>query len=338
MLRFDRNLTDEPYWITNRFWKQFISNESFDHAYFVDVFKTIVGDCAFRNKILTHFLDSPNGKPVLSNLYEPGESEEERLQNIRQCIVQANQRYCKAYITWEYPPIVDSDGNEESHCVMYIYDPDKRTVTSIDSRGVAFAQNFCTQWAGSQAKIRNVFKKCTWVDAVLSDMQVKNEDDHFCQTWSLILTIAIETAECSASNKQCLDDSTASDTTMESMTDLSAWRSECDCDDQLYFAPVDNTFDATPIMKGFLSIIQFWRELVSMEDFRQALYYEVYRHTHLPDGEHRYNRYFTTLEALVNRSNEVYYPHNVHYKDTGYTFIEDFVFDLDEATLRIILS
>lgn len=335
-MRFDRNYLEEPYWISNRFWKQYIANSSFDHVYFVDVFKTIVGDCGFRQKILNIFLECTSRNPVLCNIYKAGDDEVQRLQGISKCIAKADEQHCKAYITWEYPPIVDADGYEESHCVMYIYDPEKCKVTSVDSRGVAFAAKYCKQWAASLAKVKNLFKKCTWVDAVVSDMQAKNENDHFCQTWSLILTIAIEAAD-NCVGKPCLDDSTMSDTTAESLTDWLPWQVDCEPEGQLYFAQVENTFDATAIMQGFQSIILFWRKLVSIEEFRQALYYEVYRHTHLPNGEHRYNRYFSTLEALANRSNSVHYPHNVHYKDTGYTFIEDFVFDMDEATLRTIL-
>ena len=68
------------------------------------------------------------------------------------------------------------------------------------------------------------------------------------------------------------------------------------------------------------------------------IYYEVYRRTHKEDGALMYNRYFTTLEALVNASHSQYYPHGVLYKDTGYVFIEDFVLSVDETILHRILQ
>jgi hypothetical protein len=92
------------------------------------------------------------------------------------------------------------------------------------------------------------------------------------------------------------------------------------------------------IMTGYKSIRSFWKQLVAVSTFREAIYYEIYRCTHLADGAHWYNRYFTTLESLVNRSNTAYYPFGVLYKDTGYTFIEDFLDTLSEETLLRILA
>lgn len=91
-------------------------------------------------------------------------------------------------------------------------------------------------------------------------------------------------------------------------------------------------------MHGFGAIRAFWRQLIAVETFKEAVYYELYRHTHLPDGAHVYNRYFTTLEALVHCSNSAYYPHGVPYKRTGYTFLEEFLDALDEESLQRILA
>jgi hypothetical protein len=91
-------------------------------------------------------------------------------------------------------------------------------------------------------------------------------------------------------------------------------------------------------MTGYKSILRFWKQLIAVDAFREAIYYEIYRSTHLADGAHRYNRYFTTLESLVNRSNSVYYPFGVSYRHTGYTFIEDFLDSMNEETLQRILA
>jgi len=329
MLTFERDWEEEPYWCSNRFWKRFIADESFDHAYFTDVFKVIVGDCTFRKKILKRALNL-RGYPIF-NTYKCGDSDKVRYGNILKCIANAKRTQQKAYLTWEYPPITDEYGHDESHCVMYIYNPMENKVISVDSRGVRFASGYNAEWKKAETMIRNLFSDCYWVDAVANDMQILNGNDHFCQTWSLILTIAIETQENAESERSDLDDSSLSDTTAESMTEVTSY---------LYFEQPKNhpSFDVEGIMTGFSSIIKFWRDLVQHDDIKQAIYYELYRRTHTIDGAHKYDRYFTTLEALVNCSNSVYYPHNVHYKYTGYTFIEDFTYELDEAKLRKILA
>jgi hypothetical protein len=330
MLTFERDWEEEPYWFVNRFWKKFIADSSFDHAYFLDIFKVIVGDCSFRKKILRNALNQRG--PLIFNSYTSEDSEKVRYGNIAKCVANAKRLQQKAYLTWEYPPITDAKGHMESHCVMYIFDPMENKVISVDSRGTRFARAFSKQWDKAYKLMRNLFSDCQWIDAVSNDMQILNWNDHFCQTWSLILTIAIENSQhAEKDNGKRMDDSAMSDTSTESITDPNNF---------LYFGPAaqELSFDVESIMTGFGSIIQFWKDLVSDDSFKQAIYYEIYRHTHTTDGEHIYDRYFTTLEALVNCSNSVYYPHNVHYKFTRYTFIEDFVFELNEATLRRILE
>jgi len=329
MLTFERDWVEEPYWFVNRFWRKFIADRSFDHAYFIEVFKVIVGDCAFRKKILKKALNL-RGYPIL-NTYKSGDSDRVRYSNILKCIATAKRQQQKAYLTWEYPPIRDAHGNQESHCVMYIYNPMENKVISVDSRGIRFASGFNAEWKKAETMIRNLFTDCYWIDAVANDMQILNQNDHFCQTWSLILTIAIENASYAESDRN-LDDSTMSDTTnTTNETDTTA--------SYLYFEPHKHelSFDVENIMTGFSSIIKFWRDMVADDDIKQAIYYETYRYTHTHEGHHKYDRYFSTLEALVNCSNSVHYPHHVHYKYTKYTFIEDFVYELDEKTLKEIL-
>ena len=324
MLKYERNWEEDPYWHSNKFWKKFLSNSIFDHAYFVDIFKVFIGDCEFRNNVLQHFL---GGKKLLYNIYAPDETENQRFKAITTCIKTANRKKQKAYLTWEYPPIIDDEDEQESHIVMYIYDPVKLEVVSVDSRGKRFARNYCTIWTKSFMRMKELFKKCIWIDAVEEDLQISNKNDHFCQTWSLLLVISIETlrSEKSITNKTNTDEYN-SETTSETLSEK----------DDLYSLPLQ--FNPQSLTAGYTEIIQFWRQIVRIPKFREHIYYETYRQTHSITGKTRYNRYFSTLEALVNCSNTVYYPSQVQYKDTGYTFIEEFVDIIDETTLEMILE
>jgi hypothetical protein len=340
---FSSDIEQDPYWPSNSFWKTFLSNEAFDHAYFVDVFKTVCGDCQLRNSILRHFL---GGHRTIYNRYQPGDDEERRLTTIRQCIKLANCKQRSAYVTWEYPSITDERGYQESHCIMLIYDPVELEITAVDSRGPQFARNYCVTWGQSYSKLRKLFSHCTWIDVVPEDLQLRNIEDHFCQTWSLLLTIEIERSR----NRLHLpagDATTCSADESDSesrLSDTETTHETCTVDDDAisvgsdYFEVPEPPIDAAPIMRGYTAIIAFWRQIVAAAAFREAIYYELYRYTHLPDGKQLYNRYFTTLEALVTRSNTEYYPHGVEYTHTGYTFIEDFLDALTEETLQRILT
>lgn len=303
MFKFQRDFEQEPYWSSNRFWPQFIENSSFDHAYLVDAFKTIVGDCEYRVAILRHFLKI---KSVIFNEYSPNFKDSDRIVSVRKCWAKAKEKKLTAFITWEYPPILDEYGNQESHCVVFIADPLAKKVISIDSRGTKFVLTMGKSWENSLQSIKDVFKDCeTWIDAVTSDLQNLNPNDHFCQTWSLILTIVIV-------NNDDYREINSLSTTL--------------------------THHLPQVMVGFAEIVLFWKNIIQIERFKEALYYEIYRKTHRADGSKQYNRYFTTLESLVTTSNDIYYPFAVSYKDTGYEFIEGFLDVLDESTMKKILS
>lgn len=363
----------EPYWRGNSFWKAFLADDTFDHAYFVDAFKTICGDCEIRNTILRHFLRLTT---MLYNRYKPSDTDQQKLANIAACIKTANYKQRKAYITWEYPSIEDERGYQESHCIIFIYNPIDLEVTVVDSRGPKFAKSYCEQWRQSYVQLRRLFANCTWIDAINDDLQAQNQDDHFCQTWSIILTIAIEgdkylptsnnraghelqQSSTSNAHKRPRMDNVPSDhsitTTISALTecdydgdDLVSVGSVIDltkndtndddsCDHPYFYIPTPPAFAAN-LMSGFAAILLFWRHLIGVPQFKQMLYYELYRNTHQADGTLIYSRYFTTLEAMVTGSNSVYYPHGVAYKSTGFTFIEDFVDALGVETLQRILA
>lgn len=245
---------------------------------------------------------------------------------------------------------------------MLIYDPTELEVVCVDSRGPYFARNYCPQWAKSHAQLQRLFMDCTWIPAVPQDMQAQNTDDHFCQTWSLLLAIEIETAAhrtgtnnngtstsgCKSSantnnnsNNDSDDESDSysrvsdTETTNETTGTIDCATEDVEVD---YFGIPELSVDTTTLMTGFGAILAFWRRLIDVEAFKEAIYYELYRCTHLADGSHQYNRYFSTLEALVTGSNSVYYAHGVPYKHTGYTFLEGFIDALTEDTLQRILA
>ena len=92
-------------------------------------------------------------------------------------------------------------------------------------------------------------------------------------------------------------------------------------------------------MDGFKYIIDFWKEMVKINHIREGIYYEIYCRTHDKNGSRTYDRYFSTLEYLVTTScSNVYYPHNVSYEKTGFTFIEEFIECLSSEKFSKILK
>jgi len=91
-------------------------------------------------------------------------------------------------------------------------------------------------------------------------------------------------------------------------------------------------------MNGYHEIIKFWKDISHISTFKQYIYYEIYRQTHNHNGKRMYNRYFTTLESLVHYNNNIYYPYQISYDDTAYTFIEDFLDSISNDNLCKILS
>ena len=339
MLKFSRNWNEEPYWKSNEFWPTFLADSNFDHAYLVEVFKTVCGDCEMRNKILRRFLDQKGG--FIFNRYKPTETSKEKCNAIKQCIKIANCKQRRAYITWEYPGIQDRMGYEESHCVVYIYDPTELFVVSVDSRGTSYARDYCDEWKQSYYSVMSMFSHCKVINAVVDDLQKRNGDDHFCQTWSIILTLEIERLLLKEENAETMSGQNMncdSDNDMSMCESSTTFESSVDCFANRVHSMLAEQLDAHSIMRGFGSILQFWRQLISVEEFKQAIYSELYYQTHLDNGEHRYSRYFTALEAQVNCSNTQYYPHNVEYKYTGYTFLEGFLDALSVEDLHRILA
>ncbi|KAJ1397538.1 hypothetical protein B484DRAFT_406952 [Ochromonadaceae sp. CCMP2298] len=232
------------------------------------------------------------GACVEHNVYEPNQSEAYRAAEVKRCLQRARSRQVKAFVTWEYPPVEDEKGRGEceSHCVMLIFSPDE-TVVCVDSRGPAFAPGYSASWARSHKRLRGLFRGCVWTDAVQRDMQLTNPNDNFCQTWSLILAVEVET------------------------TGVDCARLE-------------------GLMRSYDALIAFWRELMRHSRFRQLVYLEVYRMTH-DDAGRRYPTslpYFSTLEALVTGGYSGNYP-TQNYRKSGYSFVEEFVLELDHHLL-----
>jgi hypothetical protein len=138
-----------------------------------------------------------------------------------------------------------------------------------------------------------------------------------------------------------------------------------------------NTIDSlktAPI--GFTPIISFWKQIITIPEVREALYYEIYRQTHKMNGERLYDRYFSTLEQMVCTGRECYnvpliciknknnkkrkidnnttqntqqnstiqpsqihiYEHDKTYFESGFTFIEDFLDCLNSNILGMVLE
>jgi hypothetical protein len=89
---------------------------------------------------------------------------------------------------------------------------------------------------------------------------------------------------------------------------------------------------------GFEYIFHFWKQIIRIPEIREGIYYEIYRRTHNANGTRNYDRYFSTLEYLVTTVSDVYYPHNVSYDKTGFTFIEEFVDCLNSENFGNILK
>jgi hypothetical protein len=522
MLCYQRDFDADPYWDSRRFWARFLQNTSFDHAYFVDILKVIAGDCEYRNAIVNHFVGKCVKIGVVCNSYVSNLSVNQCFQAFEQCLTLAKHERKLTFLTFEYPCIYDQFENAESHCVVLIADPSTKTVVYVDSYGSTFAHTYADSWRCSYNNLRVQFKDYVWSDALEDNIQAINGNDHFCQTWSLILGIEVlllwdsctgsacptlsearinafleerlrqgdtksgvftdcrkySALESDNDNHQQKDNqgakqeededkkenvevNTASTITshesfIESFTptkmaaqsavcDLSSavfcvtdhlrtdtagpaasatggcslaaarascqtevvttavtgpavlgtaascgnpttsttsatetegyWRESCDATNAVGAGaqhrksstaagklPRDSTF--APKCKyphsellrgmatGFSAIVAFWRELVVIPSIREAVYQEVYAQTHMESGAVCYNRYFTTLEALVvdeaaddsqlccpvRASKHYRYPHGQTYDRTGYSFIEDFVLAIDAKILSQILA
>ena len=206
-----------------------------------------------------------------------------------------------AFVTFKYPPLFDKCGDCLSHYILLIADPVQKTLMHIDSRGKRYVRSVSDVWARCLDCLISIFKDCKWHTIVKQDLQAKRLNDNFCQTWSLI--IGINLAKGGMQSK----------------------------------LPVSTMNDYK--MDGFKYIIDFWKEMVKINHIREGIYYEIYCRTHDKNGSRTYDRYFSTLEYLVTTScSNVYYPHNVSYEKTGFTFIEEFIERLSSEKFSKILK
>ena len=152
-----------------------------------------------------------------------------------------------------------------------------------------------------------------------------------CNDYTYSKAIAASTSiATSSSTSLLLSSSTQSSTSLSTTTTLSSILTQ-----KIIKELKDNI---KRIMNGYHEIIKFWKEINHNSKFKQYIYYEIYRQTHSYNGKRIYNRYFTTLESLVNYNNYIYYPYHISYDDTSYTFIEDFLDSINDVMLYKILS
>ena len=151
-----------------------------------------------------------------------------------------------------------------------------------------------------------------------------------CNDYTYSKTTAATTSIAASSTSLLLSSSTQSSTSLSTTTTLSSILTQ-----KIIIELKDNI---KRIMNGYHEIIKFWKEINHNSKFKQYIYYEIYRQTHNYNGKRIYNRYFTTLESLVNYNNYIYYPYSISYDDTSYTFIEDFLDSINDDMLYKILS
>ena len=270
-----------------------------------------------------------------------------------------------AFFTFKYPPLIDQNGDCISHYILLIADPtnsinyqcgsgknesindskiktgkgdkgkgqgkgksgkkERGRVYHIDSRGLHYARRMHPAWSRCQEVLEGIFQGCKWVNLVREDLQAKRSDDHFCQTWSLLIGILFMQQQQQLQREQVLRGNNGSNNERK--------------------ATIDNAIPAAPTIPwlhfrrdGFSHILWFLRQILLVEEIADSIYYEIYRSTHSCDGSRRYDRYFSTLEMLVTGSRDEYYPHGLTYNQTGYTFIEEFIHCLDSEILENILS
>jgi hypothetical protein len=88
-------------------------------------------------------------------------------------------------------------------------------------------------------------------------------EDHFCQTWSLLIAIQLSAVKPPAAEKQRV---------FRSMQKVAA----------------DKSFVFRPDGSGLAQILRFLRLALSIDDIAEGAYYEIYRRTHTIDGQRHY--------------------------------------------------
>lgn len=331
---YKRNYEKEPYWSTNNFWPEFTTGDQFDHAYLVDIFKTVLGEWEIRKAILEHTLCLES---IICNKYESDSNQQVILNNITETWKKCKRLKKSAYITWFYPPQVDVNGHLSSHYSMLICNPICRTIVSIDSRGTTYAVREHPEWSDSLLRLKSLFKNCTWIDYIEQDIQSLSTEDHFCQTWSLIFAIEYskQITHKSTHELSAIDETNISDQFTDVETVSNTSRIVIDLTGDSDTPPVatnsastskhdtntNNKISAHMRLHqllylnhntgigsiGFTPIIAFWKQILRISCVREAIYYEIYRQTHSVNGARHYERYFSTLEQLVCSGSEVYY-------------------------------
>jgi hypothetical protein len=293
---FDKEVEDTDYWNSNCFWPEFLQSNLFDHYHFIEVFKVVVGDPECRRVIVNYLLNR------FLFIYSDCRScqEDDQFANVKKNWTKAVENNVEAILTYKYPPFSDSDGSLNSHFIILWGEPASRCVLCIDSRGIDYAVNYCKKWKLAKQKLQQIFHDCKWFEYCYFDMQSEQEDDHFCQTWSLIL---LEEAYLQRGQRRG----------HETNTSLSE-----------YYQSISTG------TTNYWRIVDFWRRCLSdLPTIKERLYNQIYSMTHhlgKDDREHRcYHGYFSTLEALVCGSDDKFYDQYLSYEDSNFTFLEDFL-------------
>lgn len=342
-LRLERDYENEPYFVHNDFWPTFLQyTTTFDHAYFIDVFVTILGDFTTRRLILEALL------PDMSIIHNrPGGGDVDKsLLYIKYAMQTASMTKKIGYITWQYPPVdVCSktgveEGEEshtaESHYTMLMFDPATKVVLSFDSRGTDWAPSYHPSWLDSYKKLKETFCGYQWVDMIEKDTQIGRVNDNFCQSWSLMCCIQYNRWLREAEKEREGRDGIPASLLMSMHTN-------------------SNNKENSPYLRGhfqllftrskffddmnYSHLIDFWRTVVQLTYVKETLFGEIYFKTHEECGARYYDRYFSTVEALVTMDSKRYYAHpdECRYIDSGWTFIEDFLQALTVKTLEDIM-
>jgi hypothetical protein len=185
-LKLERCYESEPYFASNDFWPSFLSNRSqFDHFYFIDVFVTILGEATMRRLRLAVFLQD---RDVIHNRFNAALNgiTKHLLKYIKFATQTARLARKCAFVTWQYPAVVDKEGHMESHYTMLKVDPAHREVLFFDSRGASWAPSRHASWRASYAQLQAAFAGYHWWDVIHRDTQASRPNDNFCQSWSLI--------------------------------------------------------------------------------------------------------------------------------------------------------
>lgn len=176
------------YFFSSDIWPRFLEISIYDHAYFVEIFKSVFGDPVVRRKIVNHLF----GKDRFIYGDAGTDGLKQQLLVVQRLWKKCMENGVPCIITWKYPIAVDREGGLNTHYIMLWADPVEKRVLSVDSRGLSFASNFHPSWAEARLLLQQAFQDCRWIEYNMFDLQEQylgdeSDNDSFCQTWCLQL-------------------------------------------------------------------------------------------------------------------------------------------------------